>query len=78
MNENNIHSDNFPELMTESELIKYLRIPEISKAKDYHNVIKNLKRMWDLPCIHISDQPLYPINAVREWIEKKLLKEQGR
>ena len=65
-----------PELMTEEELIRFLRIPLISKAEDYRNVIKNLKRMHDLPCIHICKQPLYPLNAVRKWIEDKLLKEQ--
>lgn len=61
-----------PELMTEEELIVYLRIPEVSKAGDYHNVVANLKRMKDLPCIHISRQPLYPIEAVREWIRGQI------
>ena len=46
------------ELMTEVELIAYLRIPEVSKSKDYHNVIAHLKRVYDLPCIHICRQPL--------------------
>ena len=41
-----------PQLMTEDELIRFLRIPEISKASDYSNVIDNLRRMHDLPCIH--------------------------
>ena len=68
--------DGFPELMTQSELIEYLRIPEVSKADNHDNVISNLKRMHDLPCIHICKQPLYPIDAVRRWIEKKLIKEQ--
>ncbi len=66
------------ELLTEAELIRYLRIPEVSKAEDYNNVIDNLKRMHDLPCIHISKQPLYPLIAVRRWIEGKLEKEQIR
>ena len=65
-----------PELMTEEELIQFLRIPYISSAKDYHNTIENLKRMHDLPCIHICKQPLYPLEAIRKWIEEKLLKEQ--
>jgi len=68
--------DGFPELMTRSELICFLRIPEISKAGDFGNVIDNLQRMHDLPCIHIARQPLYPLVAVRRWIEKKLIKEQ--
>ena len=54
--------------MTEPELIDFLRIPEISKAKDHHNVIANLKRMHDLPRIHICGQPLYPREAIQEWI----------
>ncbi len=66
----------YPELLTEQELINFLRIPLISKAEDYGNVIENLKRMHNLPCIHICKQPLYPIEAIRKWIEEKLLKEQ--
>ena len=56
------------ELMTEDDLIQYLRIPEVSKAKDYHNAIANLTRMHDLPRIHICGQPLYPREAIQEWI----------
>jgi hypothetical protein len=59
------------ELMTEIELITYLRIPEVSKSKDYHNVIENLKRMHDLPRIHVCGRPLYPREAIREWIKGK-------
>ena len=65
-----------PELMTEYELIQYLRIPEVSKAKDYHNVVYNLKRMHNLPCIHISGQPLYPREAIDEWIRSKTEREK--
>jgi len=32
-----------PELMTESELIQFLRIPKVSNSKNYHNVIEHLK-----------------------------------
>ena len=60
-----------PDLMTEAELVEYLRIPEVSKAKNLHNVIDNLKRMRDLPRIHICGQPLYPREAVQEWIRNK-------
>ena len=63
--------NSIPELMTEDELILYLRIPEVSKAKDYHNVIYNLKRMHELPCIHISNQPLYPHEAIIDWIRSR-------
>ena len=59
------------ELLTEEELIVFLRIPEVSKSKDYHNVIENLKRMHDLPRIHICGKPLYPLEAIRQWIREK-------
>ena len=60
-----------PELLTEEELIVFLRIPKISKSQDYHNVIENLKRMHDLPRIHICGKLLYPREAVKEWIRSK-------
>lgn len=60
-----------PELLTEEELIAFLRIPKISKSQDYHNVIENLKRMHDLPRIHICGKLLYPREAVKEWIRSK-------
>lgn len=79
MSENNTQPVmTFPELMTEAEVIEYLRIPKISNGADPHNVIDNLKRMHELPCIHICKQPLYPIGAVRHWIEDKLAKEARR
>ena len=58
-------------LMTEAELIKFLRIPEISKSKNYHNTIDNLKRFHNLPRIHICGQPLYPRVAIMDWIQTK-------
>lgn len=67
-----------PELLTEEELIRFLRIPEVSHAGDHHNVIENLKRMHDLPCIHICKQPLFPLEAVREWIRQKVEKDHRR
>ncbi|MDI6451795.1 hypothetical protein [Anaerobaca lacustris] len=66
-----------PELLTEAELIQYLRIPLISGAADHGNVITNLKRMHGLPCIHISKQPLYPLEAIRLWVQEKIAKEQS-
>ncbi len=60
------------ELMTEQELIGFLRIPEISKATDHHNVISNLKRMHDLPRIHVCGKALYPRNAIIEWINTRI------
>ena len=67
-------SDAAPELMTEAELICFLRIPEVSKATNYHNAIDNLKRMHDLPRIHICGQPLYPREAIVEWIRDRTTK----
>ena len=57
-----------PELLTESELIRFLRIPEVSEAKDYKNVIANLKRMRDLPRIHLCGKTLYPTREIIKWI----------
>jgi hypothetical protein len=59
--------------MTEEEVIHYLRIPEISKSTNFRNVIEHLKRMHDLPCIHISRQPLYPLDSVRKWVRNKAM-----
>jgi hypothetical protein len=68
----------FPELMTETELMHFLRIPDVSPGANPHNVVENLKRFHQLPCIHISRQPLYPLAAVRRWVEDKLVKEATR
>lgn len=64
--------DNGFELMTESEVIRFLRIPEISNSKDYHNVIEHLKRVRSLLRIHICRKALYPKRAVLQWVEKQL------
>jgi hypothetical protein len=61
----------WPDLLTEDELIRYLRIPEISRAKNYHYAIDNLKRFHDLPRVHICGQPLYPKEAIQDWIRKQ-------
>ncbi len=60
-----------PELLTEDELINFLRIPEVSKADDYGNVIANLKRMHDLPRIHLCGKTLYPTREIMKWITEK-------
>ena len=65
----------FPELMTETELMHFLRIPDVSHGANPRNVVENLKRFHQLPCIHISKRPLYPLGAVRRWVEDKLVKE---
>jgi hypothetical protein len=64
--------NNGSELMTESELIHFLRIPEVSNSKDYHNVIEHLKRVRGLPRIHICRKALYSKKAVLEWVEKEI------
>ncbi len=58
--------------MTESEVIQFLRIPEISNSKDYHNVIEHLKRVRGLPGIHICRKALYSRKAVLECVEKEI------
>lgn len=71
------NNDNlYPDLLTESELISFLRIPEVSKAANYHNVIENLKRMHGLPRIHLCGKPLYPIEAVKKWVKEKTIFEK--
>lgn len=66
----------YPLLLTEDELIELLRIREICGSSNPYNVIVNLKRMHDLPCIHICKVPLYPLEAIRQWILDKVAKEQ--
>ena len=63
-----------PDLMTEEEVIKFLRIPEITSAKDHHNVICNLNRYRDLPRIQVCKKLLFPKNAVLEWINKETVR----
>jgi len=58
----------FPAIMTEAELIDYLRIPEVSKARNPRNVIANLKRSHGLPCLYISNHCLYPRAAIDDWV----------
>jgi hypothetical protein len=58
------------ELMLEDELIEFLRIPQISRSKNYHNVVAHLKRHRGLPCIHICRQPLYSKESIRQWIRE--------
>ena len=62
-----------PDLMTEAEVIEFLRIPEASTAKDYHNVILNLIRMRDLPRIKIGKKRLFPRKAILEWIDQQTI-----
>jgi hypothetical protein len=67
----NRDNSSFPSLMTESELVQFLRIPVISNANDHHNVVENLKRLRNLPRIHICNKTLYPKDAIQKWIEQE-------
>ena len=60
-----------PVLMTEAELIEFLRIPEISGSQNYHNVVEHLKKVRGLPRLHICHGVLYPLKAVLKWVEKE-------
>ena len=71
--ENSPANNLFPDLLTEDELVAFLRIPEVSKSGNYHNVIENLKRMHDLPRVHICGKALYPLLAVKEWIRARTI-----
>jgi hypothetical protein len=64
-----------PDLLTEDELIRFLRIPQISSAKDYHNVIEHLKRYRGLPRISICNRILFPKEAILKWIERETTNE---
>jgi len=61
----------FPELLTEEELVLFLRIADVSNSRNHHNVIEHLKRYRDLPRIHICNKALYPMQAIRKWIDKE-------
>ena len=61
-----------PTVMTEEELIRFLRIPEISNARSHRNVIENLKRTRGLPRIHLCGKTVYPRDAVKTWLEKNV------
>ena len=63
-----------PDLLTEQELVEFLRIPEISRSTNYSNVVKNLIRFRDLPRIEICNKLLYPRHAILEWIERETVK----
>ena len=68
--DNNLKS--YPELMTESELIEFLRIPETSNAQNYHNVIENLKRVHGLPRVSICGKNVYLKESILEWLKSRI------
>jgi hypothetical protein len=61
------------ELLTEEELITFLRIPEVTSSTNHHNVIEHLKRYRGLPRMRICNKVLYPMEAVRKWIESQTI-----
>ena len=61
-----------PTVMTEEELIRFLRIPEISNAQNHRNVIENLKRTRGLPRIHLCGKAVYLTDSVTGWLESHI------
>jgi len=61
-----------PTVMTEEELISFLRIPEISNARNHRNVVENLKRTRGLPRIHLCGKAVYLTDAVKAWLENHI------
>jgi hypothetical protein len=61
-----------PAVMTEGELIRFLRIPEISGASNHHHVIENLKRRHGLPRIHLCGKAVYLADSVRQWLQQRV------
>ena len=62
-----------PAVMTEEELIRFLRIPEISKTTNHHHVIENLKRVHGLPRIHLCGKTVYLADSVRHWLQQRVI-----
>jgi hypothetical protein len=62
-----------PTVMTEEELIRFLRIPEISTAANHHHVIENLKRVHGLPRIHLCGKTVYLTEAVKQWLQQQVI-----
>ena len=59
-----------PTIMTEEELIQFLRIPEISSAGNHRHVIENLKRKHGLPRIHLCGKTVYLMDSVKQWLQQ--------
>ena len=66
------HGDSVPcpTVMTEEELIRFLRIPEVSNAMNHRHVIENLKRNHGLPRIHLCGKVVYLTDSVRDWLQQ--------
>ena len=61
-----------PAVMTEEELIRFLRIPEISNAANHRHVIENLKRRYGLPRIHLCGKAVYLTDSVKQWLQQHI------
>jgi hypothetical protein len=61
-----------PTVMTEEELIRFLRIPEVSGATNHHHVVENLKRRHGLPRIHLCGKVVYLADSVRQWLQQRV------
>ena len=62
-----------PQLMAQNQLVRFLRLLEISTAKDQDNVIEHLKSYRDLPRIHVCNKTLWPLSAILKWIERETI-----
>ena len=59
-----------PSVMTEEKLTRFLRIPEISVARNHRHVIENLKRNHGLPRIHLCGKTVYLADSVTHWLKQ--------
>jgi hypothetical protein len=59
-----------PTVMTEEELIRFLRIPEISSATNHRHVVENLKRRHGLSRIYLCGKAVYLADSVRQWLQQ--------
>ncbi len=66
-----------PTVMTEAELIAFLRIPQISGAKDPHNVVEWLKRARGLPFIPLSHKCVYSLPSILKWLSGEVEARRG-
>lgn len=59
-----------PDLMTESELIRYLRLDSIN-VKNTYNTLYRYRKMG-LKAVQVSKAVLFPKKSVEEFIEKQI------
>ena len=61
-----------PTVMTEEELVRFLRIRKISSPANYRNVVENLKRMHGLPRTHLCGKTVYLTHSVKQWLQQRV------